>query len=69
MNLPGKMTERMMSLIYLHKRREFAAANVFRPIASLGKRTTGRQMSNIRRQARDLVELFTLFVSRIGNAF
>ena len=59
----------MMVLIYLDKRRKFAVTNILRTAAARGKRAAGRQMGDIRRKAGNLVQLFSLFVSRVGNAF
>jgi len=59
----------MMIRCYFDKRREFSAANIFGPFTSLGKRAAGRKVGYVRRQARDLIELFTLFVRRVGNTF
>ena len=63
------MAKRMMIRLYFDERREFSTANIFGPFASLGKRAARREVSYVWRQARDLIELFALFVSRVGNTF
>src|SRR5438045_2451225 len=63
------MTERMMVSIYLNERRKFSPAEVLDPVTAFLKRTSGRQVRDIRRQARNLIEFLSLLVRRVGYAF
>ena len=62
------MAQRMTIFVDLNERRKLAAANVFGTIASFGKRASGRQVRNVRRQSGYLVKLGSLFVRRIWHA-
>src|SRR5580765_4102174 len=57
----------MMVLADFDKRRKFASADICGPFASLGERTAGRKMGDIRRQARDLVQSGAFFMGGIRN--
>ena len=57
-----------MPLIYLHKGRKLAMADIRGTVATRGKRAAGRQMGDIGRQARYLIKVFALLMGRIGDA-
>jgi len=61
------MTQRMMVFIDLNKWGKFTAANVLDPVAALLERTSGWQVSYVRRKAGDLIEFSSLFVCGVRN--
>ena len=57
-----------MMLTDPNKWRKFTSTNILCPVASFGERAARRQISDIRRQAGDLIKFLALLVSRIWNA-
>src|SRR5687767_2292770 len=65
-DLVREMAERVVIACELYERRKLARTNFFRAFTARRERTPGRQMRQVRRLTRDLIEL-SLFRSRIRN--